>query len=182
MVSSLLHVLIVTPVIFYWLHARRLPDAAEAEAASRPAMKTRRPLAFIALASGVVVIAALSWLLAGRDPGTAPMGQPVQSVTSGEMRVTVLSETGTLRRGRHPFWLEFRDAGGRLVDAGQVQVTGAMPMPGMVMSAGIEIAPSAVKGRYAAMGEFSMAGVWQVAVQWDGPAGRGSATLQGKVQ
>ena len=35
MVSSLLHVLVVTPVIFYWLRARELPPLADAEPAAR---------------------------------------------------------------------------------------------------------------------------------------------------
>jgi hypothetical protein len=106
----------------------------------------------------------------------------VQSVTSGDVRVTILSDTGTLRQGRHRFWIEFRDPSGRLVDAGAVQITGAMTMPGMVMSAGIEISPTAVQGRYLALGEFSMAGVWQLTVQWDGPAGTGSVAFPGTVR
>src|SRR5947207_7264083 len=43
MVSSLLHVLIVTPVIFYWLRARELPDEIpEAPATDRGHPRGRR--------------------------------------------------------------------------------------------------------------------------------------------
>jgi hypothetical protein len=47
-----------------------------------------------------------------------------------------------------------------------------MTMPGMVMSGGVEGATT-VAGRYRD-GEFGMAGAWKMALEWDGPAGRGS--------
>ena len=37
-------------------------------------------------------------------------------------------------------------------------------------------------GRYEATAEFGMAGAWQMALEWDGPAGRGSVTFEGAVQ
>ena len=40
----------------------------------------------------------------------------------------------------------------------------------------------AATGRYAATAEFGMAGAWQLALEWDGPAGRGSVTFEGNVQ
>jgi hypothetical protein len=57
-----------------------------------------------------------------------------------------------------------------------------MPMPGMVMSSGLQVTPTGVAGRYAATAEFGMAGAWQMRVEWDGPAGRGSASFEGTVQ
>jgi hypothetical protein len=55
-------------------------------------------------------------------------------------------------------------------------------MPGMVMSGGVEVAPSDVPGRYLATAEFGMAGAWQMAIEWNGPAGQGSVNFQGGVQ
>jgi hypothetical protein len=57
-----------------------------------------------------------------------------------------------------------------------------MTMPGMVMSGGLRVAATPVKGRYTATAEFGMAGAWQMLVEWDGPAGRGSASFEGAVQ
>jgi hypothetical protein len=57
-----------------------------------------------------------------------------------------------------------------------------MTMPGMVMPSGLEVSPSKTAGRYEAMAEFGMAGAWQVAIDWSGPAGKGSANFQGTVQ
>ena len=57
-----------------------------------------------------------------------------------------------------------------------------MPMPGMVMSGGLQVTPTGVAGRYAATAEFGMAGAWQMAIEWNGPAGRGAASFEGTVQ
>ena len=57
-----------------------------------------------------------------------------------------------------------------------------MPMPGMVMSSGLQVTPTGVPGRYAATAEFGMAGAWPMAIEWNGPAGQGSVNFQGGVQ
>jgi len=55
-------------------------------------------------------------------------------------------------------------------------------MPGMAMSGGLQVTATDVPGRYAASVEFGMAGTWQWAVEWNGPAGQGSVNFQGGVQ
>jgi predicted ATP-dependent Lon-type protease len=55
-------------------------------------------------------------------------------------------------------------------------------MPGMAMSSGMELVPSGVPGRYNASAEFGMAGTWRFSIEWNGPAGRGSASFEGSVQ
>jgi len=57
-----------------------------------------------------------------------------------------------------------------------------MPMPGMVMSGGLEVHRTTTAGRYEVTAEFGMAGAWPMAIDWDGPAGRGSVTFEGAVQ
>ena len=57
-----------------------------------------------------------------------------------------------------------------------------MAMPGMVMPSGLEVSPTNVPGRYEATAEFGMAGAWQMAIEWSGPAGKGSVNFQGGVQ
>jgi hypothetical protein len=52
----------------------------------------------------------------------------------------------------------------------------------MVMPGGLQVTPGAVRGRYAATADFGMAGQWQWTIEWNGPAGQGSATFQGSVQ
>ena len=60
MVSSLLHVLIVTPVIFYWLRERQLPrDDDDAAADREGGSGTRRVPAMVV--AGVALIAILAF-------------------------------------------------------------------------------------------------------------------------
>jgi copper/silver efflux system protein len=208
MVSSLVHVLIVTPVIFIWLRERQLglqreplhgpPKLyAEAEAghhdgrqrfdeeerlhiAWRPAVAAL--VLFAILAGGTW--AARHWLSersGSTDRSTA--GTVVNRLRSGDIEVLVISSTGALQQGRNTLALEFRSVkDGALVDVGNVRATANMPMPGMVMSSGMQVRPSGVPGRYEGSAEFGMAGAWQMSVEWDGPAGRGSASFEGKVQ
>jgi len=93
-----------------------------------------------------------------------------------------LSPTGTLHQGRNTYAVEFRDSTGALVDVGAVRKSANMAMPGMVMSGGVEITRTDVAGRYQATAAFGMAGAWKMAIQWDGPAGRGSVDFEGTVR
>jgi len=52
----------------------------------------------------------------------------------------------------------------------------------MVMSSGLQVQRTAVPGRYDATAEFGMAGAWQVAIEWEGPAGHGTVNFEGAVQ
>jgi Cu(I)/Ag(I) efflux system membrane protein CusA/SilA len=186
MVSSLFHVLIVTPVIFYWLRQRKLPrvEAAADPDEGRPA----RPRRF-ATGPGTVVVVGLGLAVASyglyrwqrTGPDQAP-GTVVQTVTSGDLQISLVSPTGVMRQGRNDFAIEFREAGGQLVDVGSVTASAAMAMPGMVMSGGLQVRPSGVGGRYNVTGEFGMAGAWQFRIEWTGASRRGSVSFEGRVQ
>jgi len=185
MVSSLLHVLVVTPVIFFWLHERRLGLQHE----PLPTLAGRRAVPWkpIVAALAVIIAAAVAFLLwrhAGESSraNQSASGQVVQQVNAGSVQISLLSPTGTLHQGRNVFTIEFRSADGRLVDAGAVRVNGNMPMPGMVMSSGLQVQRTEVVGRYQASAEFGMAGAWHMAIEWDGPAGKGSVNFEGAVQ
>jgi copper/silver efflux system protein len=179
MVSSLAHVLIVTPVIFYWLRARVLP--VEPAADTRVRSSSGKP-AYVALALLAVIASGAGLWAFNRHRQDATASAPVvQTVAAGPLRVSLTSSTGQLKQGRNRFWVEFRDASGTLVDAGTVRMSASMPMPGMTMSGNVVIAPTSTKGRYEAVGEFGMSGVWQVALEWTG-AGGGAVSFQGSVQ
>ncbi len=185
MVSSLLHVLVVTPVIFFWLHERRLGLQHEAlpAASERGAVQWKPVITTLAMVI-VVAVAIASWRHA-KPPGGAnarAAGQVVQQVNAGGVRISLLSPTGTLHQGRNVFTIEFRSGDGRLVDAGAVRASGNMAMPGMVMSSGLQLRRTDVVGRYRASAEFGMAGAWHMAIEWEGPAGSGSVNFEGTVQ
>ena len=186
MVSSLVHVLIVTPVLFFWIRERRLGlharEPAEGESEWRLG---RRGLVTVAAVAFVISALGVTWWLARGGPArsvSAPSGALVQRIRSGDLSIELRSPTGTLRTGRNTFTIEFRAATGALVDAGTVVATANMTMPGMVMSGNLQVAATPERGRYTATAEFGMAGSWQMSVEWSGPAGRGSVTFQGAVQ
>jgi copper/silver efflux system protein len=187
MASSLLHVLVVTPVIFFWIQERRLRLQHESlpEPESLPVNRRRLLVAAGALVL-LALITTLAWRVATRDrQGMAPQtaGSVVQTVRAGDLDVVVLSPTGALRTGRNTFTVEFRRAGTEmLVDVGRVRASANMTMPGMAMSGNLQVMPSGVQGRYTATAEFGMAGAWQMGLDWDGPAGRGSVNFHGGVQ
>jgi Cu(I)/Ag(I) efflux system membrane protein CusA/SilA len=187
MLSSLVHVLIVTPVIFFWLRERQLGIQGEPlPDAPRPVV--RRHAVVIGLSVVLLVLAVLgAWQLANRSGGNSPPGDPeagiIQTVRSGDLEIVLRSPVGSLRQGRNTFVIEFRRlASDTLVDVGTVRASANMPMPGMVMSSGLQLTPTAVPGRYTATADFGMAGAWQMAIEWNGPAGQGSVNFQGGVQ
>ena len=201
MVSSLVHVLIVTPVIFYWIRARRLapdpaPDlATETDALDRTTSPTerakgnrltRRRMWTLAAAGALLAVLGalwLGWARAQHGASDTPAGTPIQTLRSGELVVTVLAPQGAIRQGRSTYTIEFRSGStNRLVDVGAVRASAAMPMPGMVMSGGVQVSPGSAPGRYVATGEFGMAGAWQMTIEWNGPAGRGAVSFEGEVQ
>jgi Cu(I)/Ag(I) efflux system membrane protein CusA/SilA len=186
MASSLLHVLIVTPVIFFWIRERRLGLQHEAVGQREGGPMSRRNLL---VAAAVIAITGAAATLVWRaspptgDSDSAVGSTVIQTVQAGELDVVLLAPAGALHQGRNSFTIEFRRAGTTtLVDAGTVRASANMPMPGMVMSGGMQVTPTAVPGRYSATAEFGMAGAWQMAIEWSGPAGAGSVRFEGGVQ
>ena len=177
--------LVVTPVIFFWLRERRLGLQHELLPESETARMTVRRLVLVAAVVAAVVGGALTlrrlWQ-PGTDETTADAaGGVVQTVESGDLEIVLLSPSGTLRAGRNTFTFEFR-SDGRLVDVGTVRAAANMPMPGMVMSGNLQVSSAGVPGRYTATAEFGMAGAWQMSIEWDGRAGRGSVSFEGTVE
>jgi Cu(I)/Ag(I) efflux system membrane protein CusA/SilA len=187
MISSLIHVLIVTPVIFFSIRERQLGLQHETlPFAPAGHLGGRRVLIATVLLIAVGGTLFVGWRLtrpAATDRGASVAGQRVvQTVPSGDVNIVVLSPTGTLRSGRNAFTIEFRSASGALVDVGMVRVSANMTMPGMVMPANVQVRRSGVPGQFSATAEFGMAGAWPITVEWNGPAGSGSANFQGSVQ
>ncbi len=189
MVSSLLHVLVVTPVLFYWIHERRVADAVGPHLDTSNEYVGRVPLreetggpAVWRVIAVLILAAALAggWWIWSRNAATPVV---LETVRSGDLVITLSNPSGELRQGTSSFHLEFRSTEtGELVDAGDVQLGAAMVMPGMSMSGGVTVTPIGQPGIYEATGNFGMAGTWQMTIEWNGPAGRGSAAFEGNVQ
>jgi hypothetical protein len=107
----------------------------------------------------------------------------VQRTKSGALDVVLLAPSEALRAGQGLCDLEFHDGSGSLVDVGTVKVNATMPMAGMSpMIGGSDVKPTPAPGRYEIATDFGMAGTWQLAVEWDGPKGHGSARMPGTVR
>ncbi|HEX6463918.1 MAG TPA: CusA/CzcA family heavy metal efflux RND transporter, partial [Vicinamibacterales bacterium] len=184
MVSSLLHVLVVTPVIFFWLHERRLGLQYDTLPTVPSSALRSRPIVATIAAVAVITAGMFAWRYGrhGTAGSATPAGQVVQRLTGGNLEIALLSQTGSLHQGRNAFTFEFRTKDGRLVDVGTVRASGNMPMPGMVMSSGLQVQRTPTAGRYDATAEFGMAGAWHMALEWDGPLGHGSINFEGAVQ
>ena len=190
MVSSLAHVLLVTPVIFFWLRARSVEPEREVrqalpevDRAGRTFWTRTRAIAIAAVTVILIGIAGFSfWRRGDRPPAAATTGQVIQQLKFGDLMVTVASDTGAFHQGRNVFTIEFRSAGtNQLVDVGDVRLASAMTMPGMAMSGGIEVKRLSV-GSYQGTGEFGMSGAWRFSLEWNGPAGSGSLSFNGDVR
>jgi Cu(I)/Ag(I) efflux system membrane protein CusA/SilA len=184
MLSSLAHVLIVTPVLFLWLQERRLGLGREPLPHPDAARRVRwRPLG---AATGVAVLLLtgtyVAWKFGPRSAvPTGAAGAVVQRVQSGDVQVSVLAPAGSLHQGRNDFTLEFRSPKGDLIPVEGVRASTNMVMPGMVMPGGLELTPTATLGRFGASADFGMAGAWQWRIEWTAPQ-PGAVTFEGAVQ
>ncbi len=183
MVSSLIYVLLVTPVLFYWIQEYRLRPEQTAVA---PTFLLPRwvPAAIVIL----LAIGAGAWWMRDRTSAApaeseAPTGAVLQTVRSGDLDITLSNDTGALKAGDNQFRIEFRSARNRrLVDVGDVRLNANMTMPGMAMTGTTSIEKGGRPGVYMAAGSFGMSGAWDMTLEWNGPAGRGSAAFKGSVQ
>jgi len=184
MVSSLLHVLVVTPVIFYWIRSRPLPREGDPDRVS--VRQPGNPARNIVLVLVAIAIAAASvmWWSARPDDAEGADRVVIHEEVVGEVTVRLLADAGRdgLSQGRTRFVVEFRDStSGDLVDIRNVRVSSSMTMPGMVMTAPVSV-EAAGPGRVNATAEFSMSGAWRFTVEWTGPSGARSVAFDGDVR
>src|SRR4030095_14843034 len=126
------------------------------------------------------LIALSAALACGGSSSSGPLKE-LQRTKSGDLDIVLLSDDGDVRQGKDTFVLEFR-RGNDLVDVGTVKVNATMVMAGGApMIGGSEVKPADVKGRYTVGSDLSMAGSWRVAIEWDGPAGKGMASLSATI-
>ena len=113
-----------------------------------------------------------------------PHSTEVAKVRSGDLDVVLLAGTTALGQGKDTATLEFRSAAdGSLVNVGMVKAAATMPMAGMApMSGAVSVEPMSTAGRYLIASDLGMAGQWRLTIEWDGPAGRGTANFTPLVQ
>jgi hypothetical protein len=135
------------------------------------------------LSTRVLVIAAT--VTVACSPSGAPTDlKELHRVQSGNLNVVVLSSNDSVRQGTDTIFVEFRSASdNQLVDVGDVRASATMPMAGMAPMVGnVDVEPTGTAGRYSLTTSLSMTGDWQVAIEWNGPAGSGSASVSTSAQ
>lgn len=128
---------------------------------------------------------AAALLMTGCHGNTAdPSLDELQTVRAGDLNVVLLTTDGALTHGKDALTVEFRRVqGGGLVDVGTVKAAATMPMAGLpTMLGSIFVEPTDTPGRYIADTDLGMSGGWDLKLEWDGPAGRGSAAFAATVE
>ncbi len=129
-----------------------------------------------------VVLISLSAASCARGTTTEAGLIELHRMRSGDLDVVLLSNDGSLTHGKDALTLEFR-RGDQLVDVGTVKAAASMPMAGLpAMQGSMFLNRGDTPGRYIVETDLSMSGGWQLRVEWDGPAGKGSASFDAIVE
>jgi hypothetical protein len=130
----------------------------------------------------ILLLAAFS-LHCSTDGQNAPALTEVRRVSSGGLEVIVLATTSALKQTRNYCTLEFRTgADHHLVDVGAVTIHTTMTMEGEPMSGFVTDVKRMAPGRYAVEMVLAMTGNWQITIDWDGSAGKGTVTFPADVR
>ena len=127
----------------------------------------------------VAIVIVLGIGVVGCGGGTDTGLKEIQRVRASNLDVVLLSDDGTLTDGKDMVTVEFRRAtDGALVDVGKVKSFATMSMAGLPpMMGSVFLNPADKPGRYSAETDLSMSGGWDLKLEWDGPAGKGNASL-----
>jgi hypothetical protein len=132
----------------------------------------------------VAVMLLLVALLSSACGAATEHSTEVAQVRSGSLDIVLLAGQAALGTGKDTSTLEFRSTSDRsLVDVGTVKATATMSMAGMApMSGGASVERTNTPGRYRVTSDLGMTGQWRLVVEWNGPAGSGSANFSPMVQ
>ncbi|SRR6266851_2968289 len=131
---------------------------------------------------------ACAWIVLGTLAPVAEVSSPPGGATDllvvatcnvEDIVVTLLGDSDVWKAGPNRVVLEFHSAPRkRLVDVGTVILEGRLSVAGAVrVLARAQVRRDVVPGRYVGMITVPRAGKWEVAVSWQGWAGRGTGTL-----
>lgn len=133
-------------------------------------------IAFVLIAAFAIFAAACG----STSTSTANAGKAIKSGPSGNnMTATLSNSDGVLHKGKQDFTLTFEDASGKPVDVGAVSLNFFMPAMGSMaaMNNPATFTTTNTPGVYSGKADIEMGGEWQAQITYDGPAGKGKATL-----
>jgi hypothetical protein len=112
--------------------------------------------------------------------GSASTAKQIKSGSAGnDLTMSIGNADGILRKGKQDLTLTFADASGKPVDVGSASLNFFMPAMGSMaaMNDAATLTTTSTPGVYSAKVDIEMSGEWQAQVKYDGPKGKGSATL-----
>lgn len=116
----------------------------------------------------------------GAGSSSTSSARPIKSGPAGNnLTVTISNADGVLRKGDQNFTVTFADASGKPVDVGAVSLNFFMPAMGSMsaMNAPATFTTTGTPGVYSGKADIEMTGEWQAQITYEGPAGKGKATL-----
>ncbi len=116
----------------------------------------------------------------GSNPGKLIKSAPV----GNNLTVEISNPDGVLKHGNQEFFVTFKDSSGKPVEVGAVALNLHMPAMGTMaaMNNGATFTTTEQPGVYRAKANIEMAGEWQAQISYEGPAGKGQATVPVTVQ
>lgn len=134
-----------------------------------------RNLILIFLMFTLLMVAAACGSKSGNDGGKVIKNAPA----GNNLMVELSNANGMLKHGNEEFFLTFKDASGKPVDVGAVALNFYMPGMGTMpaMNKATTFMTSGTPGVYHGKANLEMAGEWQAQITYEGPAGKGKATL-----
>lgn len=113
-------------------------------------------------------------------PGDPPAGKTIATGSAGNnLTVTLSNADGVLRKGKQEFSLTFTDSSRKTVDVGAAGLNYRMAAMGSMseMNNAATLTTTGTPGVYSGKVNLDMAGEWQAQITYEGPAGKGKASL-----
>jgi hypothetical protein len=136
------------------------------------------PLLFVL---GVVCVLGYRHLAHKPPPVREISTKPFATVKINDLAVSLFAQGDSLRASGNDMFIEFRDAQGKLVDAGEVTFELNLHMSDMVMHSIGKVFRTSTPGQYRTSVEPQMAGQWTGKITISGRSGKAEANLPLKV-
>lgn len=133
-----------------------------------------KKLAIVLSLFGLVVV------VAACGSKTTDSGRVIKTAPAGNnLTVALATSDGVLKHGDSQFTLTFTDTSGNPVDVGAVALNFHMPQMGSMaaMNNAAKFTTTETPGVYRGNANIEMTGEWQAQITYDGPKGRGQASL-----
>jgi len=184
-VTSAILELLIYPVIFVLWRKRHLPSGNAEPPIPEPPRELKRRSLWERLSRFLVIAVILSAALYGggvlwkswsgkQQAIVEPSGPPLATAAVGDLTAAL---HGELHFAPSELLIEFRDANGEPVDAGNVKLELDMAMPGMTMHTAGETTLTGKSGQYRVKIQPEMAGDWVAKLSIDGPRGKAAASF-----